>query len=109
MLDEELVDLLDLLVLLDVLALLDVELVLDGLEVVDALDVFGTFGVKLLFPVPKPSAVASLPLPSTVTRSLVFLAVMVRCPLGLSDAVTNAGPELMALMTLATVSAPVDV
>lgn len=50
-----------------------------------------------------------MPLPSMVMMSLVFRAVMVSRPLALSDAVTNAGPELMALMRSATVSLPVEV
>ncbi len=69
----------------------------------------GVFGVKLLLPVPKPSAVASLPLPSIVTMSLVFLAVITSFPLPLIDAVTKAGPEFIAVIMLATVSSPVDV
>ena len=40
--------------------------------------------------------------------SLVFLAVMTSLPLPLMDAVTKAGPELMALIRPATVSSPVD-
>lgn len=95
----------------------DDELVLLELVAVDALVVLGeveagvepAFGVKLLLPVPKPSAAASLPLPSTVMMSLVSRDVMVRWPLALSDATTNAGPELMALMRSPIVSVPVEV
>lgn len=108
-LDEELVDLLDVLLLLDVELVFEALEELEELDAVDALDVFAAVGVKLLLPVPKPSAAASLPLPSMVMMSVVFRAVMVRWPLALSDAVTNAGPELMALMRSPTVSVPVDV
>ena len=100
--------------LVEVLVALDAELVdaLDAAE--DALDdvlaaAFGAIGMKLLLPVPKPRAAASLPLPSTVTSSLSFLAVMTRLPLPLIEAVTKAGPELMALIRSAIVSVPVDV
>jgi hypothetical protein len=89
-----------------------VELVADDvLAVVEELGAAeeAAFGVKLLFPVPKPSAAASLPLPSIVMMSLVSRDVMARWPLALSDATTNAGPELMALMRSPTVSVPVDV
>ena len=41
--------------------------------------------------------------------SLVFLAVMTSLPLPLIEAVTKAGPELMALIRSATVSSPVEV
>ena len=41
--------------------------------------------------------------------SLVFLAVMTRLLLALIEAVTKAGPELMALMRSATVSSPLEV
>ncbi len=84
---------------------------LEVLEAAAALEVpegpeEGVFGVKLLLPVPKPRAAASLPLPSTVTSSLSFLAVMTSFPLPLIDAFTKAGPELMALIRSATVSSP---
>ena len=81
----------------------------DELAPVDAVEAAaGFFGVKLLLPVPKPSAAASMPVPSMVTMSLVFRAAMTSLPLPLIEAVTKAGPELMALIRLATVSSPVD-
>lgn len=103
----------ELLDVFDELALL-VEVVLEVLEAFgepeepDAVD-DGVVGVKLLLPMPKPSAAASLPLLSTVTVSLLSLAVITNLPLLLIEAVTNAGPELMALIRSATVSLPVDV
>ena len=81
---------------------------LEAVEELEAMEE-GVIGVKLSLPVPKPSAAASLPLPSIVMMSLVFRAVMTSLPLPLSDAVTKAGPELMALIRSPTVSSPVDV
>ena len=81
---------------------------LEALEEAGALE-RGVVGVKLLLPVPNPRAAASLPLPSTVTSSLSFLAVMTSFPPLSIEAVTKAGPELMALIRSATVSVPVEV
>lgn len=93
----------------------DVGLLADALlEELEALEepaavAAGAFGTKLLLPVPNPSAAASSPLPSTVTISVWFLAVMTSFPAPLIEAVTKAAPALMALIRSATVSVPVDV
>jgi hypothetical protein len=62
----------------------------------------------VLLLLPKPIADASVPLPLMTTEAVVSLAVTVSLPL-LIEAVRNAGPLLMALIRLPTVSSPVDV
>jgi hypothetical protein len=73
-----------------------------------AVDVFGAVGMKLLLPTPKPRTPASLPLPCTVTSSVLFRPVMTNLPPALIDAVTKAPPELMALIRSPTESVPVE-
>lgn len=71
---------------------LDLLEALDELEELEELDdplvADGFVGSKLLWPTPKPMAVASVPLPTIAIESLVFLLVMTSLPLELSEAVT---------------------
>jgi hypothetical protein len=57
---------------------------------------------------PKPIAVASVPLPLMTTDAVVFLAVTVSLPL-LIEALKKAGPLLMAVIKPPIVSSPVEV
>ncbi len=63
----------------------------------------------MLLLLPKPIAVASVPLPLMTTDAVVFLAVTVSLPLLLIEADRKAGPLLMALIKLPIVSVPVEV
>ena len=69
-------------------------------------------GRKVLLPVPKPIAAASLPLPPTKIALVTSLLVITSWPPALIDAITFAlvgRSTLMVLIRSATVSVPVDV
>ncbi len=96
----------------DVFELLVDDALFDDPVVVPDVVLDGVVGCAELFLVPKPIAAASVPLPTTAIESLLFLLVMIRRPLLLSDAVTCAlvgRSTLMALIRSPIVSVPVDV
>ena len=98
----------------DCAELLDAVDELEEPEELDALEALadGSFGLKVLLVTPKPIAAASMPLPPTVIKSVLFLAVSTNWPLPLSDAVTWAlvGRSILsASIRSPIVSLPVEV